>query len=117
VRSADALDKAFDTLVLEGAQAVLVLPDPMFSRERRRIANLALVPRLPTMYSERYNVDDGGLISYGYSRHESFRRAAALVDKLLKGTKPADLPVELPTKLELVINFKTAKALGLTIPP
>jgi putative ABC transport system substrate-binding protein len=117
VQSPDALDLVFDTLVREGAQAALVLPDPMFSKERGRIAKLATARRLPTMYSENYNVEDGGLISYGYNRRENYRRAAAFVDKLLKGAKPADLPVELPSKLELAINLRTAKALRLTIPP
>jgi putative ABC transport system substrate-binding protein len=89
----------------------------MFSFERRRLAELAAKNRLPTMFSFRDYVDAGGLMAYGPSIVDLFRRAAAYVDKILKGAKPADLPVEQPTKFELVINLKTAKALGLTIPP
>jgi putative ABC transport system substrate-binding protein len=90
--------------------------DAMFTSERRRIAALATAARLPTMYGLRELVEEGGLMSYGIDLHESYRRAANYVDKILKGAKPGDLPVELPTKLELVINLKTANALGLTIP-
>jgi putative ABC transport system substrate-binding protein len=89
----------------------------LFLSERRRIAALATAARLPTMYGFREHVVDGGLMSYGIDLRESFRRGAIYVDKILKGAKPGDLPLELPTKLELVINLKTAKALGLTIPP
>jgi len=117
VRSVDDLDTAFATLARERVQAVLVLPDSLFAAERRRIATLAIAGRLPTMSSERYYVEEGALISYGVNRQESYHRAAAYVDKILKGAKPEDLPVELPTKLELVINLKTAKELGLTVPP
>ena len=88
----------------------------MFLNERRRIATLAIAARLPTMYGLREHAEDGGLMSYGINLRESFRRAADYVDKIFKGTKPGDLPVELPTKFELVINLKTAKAIGLTIP-
>jgi putative ABC transport system substrate-binding protein len=88
----------------------------MFISERRRIAALAAATRLPTMYGQRENVEDGGLMSYGIDVRESFRRGATYVDKILKGAKSSDLPLELPTKLELVINLKTAKSLGLTIP-
>jgi len=116
VRSADDLDAALDKLARERVQAVLISPDPMFTAERRRIATWAVTARLATMYSESYNVSDGGLISYGVNRPENFHRAAAYVDKILKGTKPGELPVELPTKLELAINLKTAKTLDLTIP-
>jgi ABC transporter substrate binding protein len=91
-------------------------PELIFSTERRRIAALAIAARLPSMYGLREHADDGGLVSYGVALRENWRRSAYFVDKILKGTKPADLPVELPAKLELVINLKTAKALGLTVP-
>jgi putative ABC transport system substrate-binding protein len=94
----------------------LVFQDSLFLSERRRIAALATVARLPTMYGFREHVVDGGLMSYGIDLRESFRRGAMYVDKILKGAKPGDLPLELPTTLELVINLKTSNALGLTIP-
>jgi putative ABC transport system substrate-binding protein len=89
----------------------------MFYAERPRIAELAVHSRVPTIYSVREFAEAGGLMAYGVNIHESFGRAATYVDKILKGAKPADLPVEQPTKFELIINLKTAKALGLTIPP
>jgi len=99
------------------AGALTVLPSTMFGSERRRLVDLAAKNRLPAMYSWREFVDAGGLMSYGPNVADNYRRAAAYVDKILKGAKPADLPVEQPTKFELVINRKTAKTLGLTIPP
>jgi putative ABC transport system substrate-binding protein len=114
---ADDLDAAFEAWAHEHIDFGLVLQDGMFLRERRQIATLATAARLPTMYGLREHIEDGGLMSYGINLRESFRRAATYVDKLLKGAKPGDLPVELPTKLELVINLRTAKALGITIPP
>src|SRR6516225_4431813 len=84
---------------------------------RRRIASFALVSRLPTVYTSREHVEDGGLISYGVDLHQNYRRAAYFVDKILKGEKPGDLPIEFPTKVELVVNATTAKAIGVTIPP
>jgi putative ABC transport system substrate-binding protein len=94
-----------------------VLGDVMFLTHRTQLAGLATKSRLPAMYAQREYVDEGGFMSYGPVLSDNFRRAATYVDKILKGAKPADLPVERPTKFELVINLKTAKALGLTIPP
>jgi putative tryptophan/tyrosine transport system substrate-binding protein len=100
------------------AEAVLMLVwNPVLNPHRKEIAELAVKSRLPTIYREREHVEAGGLMAYGPSIPDLFRRAAIYVDKILKGAKPADLPVEQPTKFELVINRKTAKALGLTIPP
>ena len=96
--------------------ALTVVSTPMFGSERRRLVDLAAKSRLPTMFSFRGYVDAGGLMSYGSNLGDLFRRAAGYVDKILKGAKPVDLPVEQPIKFELVINLKTAKALGLTIP-
>ncbi len=89
----------------------------MLVTQRQRIAALAATARIPAIYGYREHVDDGGLISYGVDLRECFRRGAYYVDKILKGASPSDLPVEFPTKLELVINLKVAKALGLAIPP
>ena len=91
--------------------------DPFFYVNRVRIVQFAASKRLPAMYFSNVFVEAGGLIAYGSSLEESYRRAAVYVDKILRGAKPADLPVEQPTKFELVINLKTAKALGVTIPP
>jgi putative ABC transport system substrate-binding protein len=101
----------------ERVGALLVLSDAMLSSHRTRLADLAARSRLPTAYGNRESVEGGGLMSYGPSFLDLHRRSAIYVDKILKGAKPADLPVEQPTKFELVINLKTAKALGLTIPP
>jgi ABC-type uncharacterized transport system substrate-binding protein len=113
----DDLDKAFQAAVKGRARALLALNDPVYSRNRARIAELGLKYRLPTMTAEPGFAEAGGLMTYGPNILESWRRAATYVDKILKGAKPADLPVEQPTRFELVINMKTAKALGLTIPP
>ena len=110
------LDSAFSTMARGRADALIQLPSPMFYGERRRIVDLAAKHRLPAMYNAREFVDLGGLMAYGASLPDLARRAASYVDKILKGAKSADLPVEQPTKFELVINLKTAKALGLTIP-
>jgi putative ABC transport system substrate-binding protein len=99
------------------AHAMLVLTSPVAFAHRRRLVALAADHRLPVIYHRRQFVEDGGLMSYGVSQHDLDRRAATYVDRILKGARPAELPVEQPTKFELVINLKTAKALGLTIPP
>jgi putative tryptophan/tyrosine transport system substrate-binding protein len=110
-------DRAFSDMTRARAGALTVLPSNRFSREHRRLVDLAAKNRLPAMYASREFVDAGGLMSYGANFADLHRRAATYVDKILKGAKPGDLPVEQPTKLELVINLKTAKDLGLTIPP
>jgi putative ABC transport system substrate-binding protein len=110
------LDRAFSDITKARAGALTVLPGNMFFSERRRLVDLAAKNRLPAVYPLREFVDAGGLMSYGASNADMFRRAATYVDKILKGAKPADLPVEQPTKFELVINLKAAKVLGLTIP-
>jgi len=115
-RTAAELEGAFTAMARARAQAVLVLGSPIFFTERRRMAELAMRHRLPTMLDSRDYVEAGGLMSYSPSYDDLFRRGAIYVDKILKGAKPADLPVEQGTKFELVINLKTAKALGLTIP-
>ena len=111
------LDGAFRTATSERVGALLVAPGPAVSLHSKRVVDLAAKSRLPAMYGSSDFVDLGGLMSYGPSLPDLFRRAATYVDKILKGAKPADLPVEQPTTFELVINVKTAKALGLTIPP
>jgi putative ABC transport system substrate-binding protein len=110
-------DRAFSDMTRARAGALAVLGSAIFNSERRRLVDLAARNRLPTVYTSRDFADAGGLMTYGPSLADSFRRAAAYVDKILKGTKPGDLPVEQPTKFELMINLRTAKALGLTIPP
>jgi putative ABC transport system substrate-binding protein len=118
VRRADELDTAFAAMTRAGADAIIVLEEPqLIDHLRGRIVDLAATHRLPTIHSWKSSVEAGGLMSYGPSFPDMFRRVATYVDKILKGTKPADLPVERPMKFELVINLKTAKALGLTIPP
>jgi ABC-type uncharacterized transport system substrate-binding protein len=114
VRRADDIAPAF--AALDGADALYVAADPLFFNNILAISALALKARLPDMYSFREEVVAGGLLSYGASFPDLFRRAAELVDKILRGAKPADIPVEQPTKFDLVINLKTAKALGLIVP-
>jgi putative ABC transport system substrate-binding protein len=109
-------DRAFSDMTRARAGALTVLPSNMFFNERRRLVDLAAKNRLPAVYPLREYVDAGGLMAYGSDLADLFRRAAFYVDKILKGAKPGDLPIEQPTKFELVINVKTAKALGLTIP-
>ncbi len=117
VRGATEFDGAFSTIVRERASGVLVLSTPLFIGRARRLAELAMNQKLPTMFGPREHVEAGGLLSYSPDRADLYRRAAIYVDKILKGAKPADLPVQQATKFELVINMKTAKAIGLTIPP
>jgi len=117
VRADDEFGTAFRTANREHVGAVIMIDDPFTFRSRMRIAELAAKHQLPMMAGFREFTEAGGLISYGANLADSYRRAAAFVDKILKGAKPGDLPVEQPTKFELVINLKTAKALGLTIPP
>ena len=116
-RAPEQLDKAFSDMTKERAGALTVASTAMFITERRRLVALAAKNPLPVVYPWKEGVDAGGLMAYGPSVAEVFRRAATYVDRILKGAKPADLPVEQPTKFELIINLKTAKALGLTIPP
>jgi len=118
VPRAEDFDRAFSAITKDRAQA-LVLPtgNPVAFANRGQIASFAQKNRLPSIYGAKEYVDDGGLMSYGPSLPDMFRRAATFVDKILKGAKPADLPVEQPTKFELVINLKTAKQIGVTIPP
>jgi putative tryptophan/tyrosine transport system substrate-binding protein len=113
----DGLKTAFATMASERAGAVMVLTDIMFITQRRAIVELAARHRLPTVYGEREYVDAGGLMFYGANLTDMYRRAAFYVDRILKGTRPADLPIEQPTKFELVINLRTARTLGLKIPP
>ncbi|HVD85467.1 MAG TPA: ABC transporter substrate-binding protein [Bradyrhizobium sp.] len=117
VRKPDDLEAAFARLAGERADALVVLQDSLLFSEHRRILALAAAARLPAIWTTRLFAEAGGLIGYGIDEADSFRRAASLIDKILKGAKPGELPVELPTKFELVINLKTAKALGLEIPP
>jgi len=116
VKGVSELERAFATISKVRPDALIMVADRFLLAERTRIVEFAEKHRLPTMYPYREMVRDGGLMSYSPSYPDSFRRAAKYIDKILKGTKPADLPVEQPTKFELVINLKTAKALGLTIP-
>jgi len=116
-RGPSDIDSAFAAMTSEQAGAVMVLVDSMLLDHRTRIADLAARRRLPAVYGLSDHVEAGGLMAYGPNRLDIFRRAATYVDKILKGAKPGDLPVEQPTKFALVINLKTAKALGLTIPP
>jgi putative ABC transport system substrate-binding protein len=116
VRERQGIDDAFAAMARERAQALLVMTDPMFSVERERIVDLAAKHRLPGIFGWREFAEAGGLLSYDPNLADMYRRLATYVDKILKGVKPGDLPIEQPTKFELVINLKTAKALGLTIP-
>jgi putative ABC transport system substrate-binding protein len=116
IRGAEDIAPTFESLK-SGAQAVYVCSDALVNTNRVRINTFALVARMPTMHSNREHVDVGGLMSYGPNFPDLFRRTSDHVDKILRGAKPADIPVEQPTKFDLVINLSTAKALGLTVPP
>ncbi len=117
VRTTDEIGDVFRQFVHEHVGVIMVFTDALFTTMRRQIAAFALASRLPTIFAERESVEEGGLISYGVSRSRTYYRAAYYVDRILKGEKPGDLPIEFPTKLELVINIATAKALGITVPP
>ena len=110
-------EKAFSRMASDRANALLMIPDPTFDTQQKHLAELAVKNRMPAIYNKSVFAEAGGLLAYGANYLDFFRRAATYVDKILKGTKPADLPVEQPTKFELVINLKTAKQIGLTIPP
>lgn len=117
VRQSNELERAFSALTAWRAGAVLAVSDPVFGNVLVQLSALAVTNRLPAMYASREFAKAGGLIAYGPNFSDNYRRAATYVDRILKGANPADLPVEQPTKFDLVINAKTAKALGLTIPP
>jgi putative tryptophan/tyrosine transport system substrate-binding protein len=116
-RRADELASAFDKLTQAQAQCVIVQPNGLFENQRNAIIALALAARLPSIFEQRQDVEAGGMLSYGINETEGSRRAATYVDRILKGAKPADLPIEFPTEIELIINRKTADALGVNIPP
>jgi putative ABC transport system substrate-binding protein len=115
-QTSDEIERAFAQLSAKSADGVVLLPDPTVIEHSRRIAELAQSARLPTAFQRRENVDAGGLFSYGPDLNYQLRQAAFYVDRILKGEKPAELPVQQPTKVELVINLKTARMLGLTVP-
>jgi putative ABC transport system substrate-binding protein len=117
VRDPKDIETAFRAVSKEQADAVLVLPSPITFSHRRRVIAFAEQGRLPAMFSFPEFVEDGGLMSYGANIADLYRRAATYVDKILKGAKPADLPIEQPTKFELIINLRAAKQIGLTVPP
>jgi putative ABC transport system substrate-binding protein len=116
VRAADGFEKVFAVLSKERPDGLYVAGSPLTNANQKRIAGFALKSRIPSVYTDRDAVDAGGLMYYGADIADSYRRVAYYVDRILKGAKPADLPVEQPTKFELVINLKSARALGLTIP-
>jgi ABC-type uncharacterized transport system substrate-binding protein len=117
VESAAQYDSAFAVMVRERADAVLVLSTPLYIAGAKRLAELTLAHKLPSLFGPRHHVGAGGLMSYSPDRADLYRRGATYVDKILRGMDPADLPVQQPTKFELAINLKTAKALGLDVPP
>ena len=117
VRNPMELDNAFESATKLGVQALLAVPDPFLQSHRKQIVDFATRSRLPAIYTDPEYVEDGGLMSYAANPLEFYTRAASFVDRILKGEKPGDIPIEQPTKFELVINLKTAKQIGLTIPP
>jgi putative ABC transport system substrate-binding protein len=116
-RTAEEFDGAFATMTRERVNGFLAVASPLTNLQRAQLAELALKHRLPGIFSRRENVEAGGLMSYGADRTDLYRRAAVYIDKILKGARPADLPVEQASRYQLVINLKTAKVLGLEIPP
>jgi putative ABC transport system substrate-binding protein len=116
VQAPDKFEAAFAAIISAHAGALIVLPDPLLYGQHPRVVTFTAASHLPTLFPEREVAEAGGLIAYGPSIPASFRRAAAYVDKILRGAKPADLPVEQPTKFELVVNLQTARAIGVTIP-
>ena len=117
VRSLDDFESAFARAKKERAQALITTPGALFNTQQRRVLDFAAKNRLPAMYHYSEFVEAGGLMSYGPDNTDLFRRAADFVDKILKGAKPADIPVEQPTKFEFIVNLKAAKQIGVTIPP
>jgi putative ABC transport system substrate-binding protein len=117
LNSADQFNSAFKDAINAGSAALAVTPNPLTNSNRKLIADLAVKHRLPTIYPREVFVENGGLMSYGADQDEPYKRVASMIDKILKGAKPADLPVEQPTKFELVINLKAAKQIDLAIPP
>jgi putative tryptophan/tyrosine transport system substrate-binding protein len=117
VPNPNELDSIFAAMTRAGAEALITLADAVLWNHRTRVVELTAQHRLPAMFPEREFADAGGFMAYGPSVPDSFRRAAVYVDRILKGAKPGDLPVEQPTQFDLVINLKTAKALGITMPP
>ena len=115
--SPSGIDAAFVRMVSDQAQALLIFADPFMNGQIQKLADLSLKNRLPSIYGFREFADAGGLLAYGASTHWVTRRAAFYVDKIYKGANPGDLPIEQPTTFELVINLKTAKALGIDVPP
>jgi putative ABC transport system substrate-binding protein len=117
VTGSNGFENAFHEAKASHADALIIMPDPLFAGSLKRLAEFATKYRLPSTFHLKEYADHGGLVAYGVDRTDQFHRAASFVDKILKGAKPADLPVEQPTKFELVINLKTAKALGIPVPP
>jgi ABC-type uncharacterized transport system substrate-binding protein len=115
-KSGEEFEAAFQSLSAKGVNGVVLLADPSLVENRRRIAEVALKTQIPTAFQRRESVEAGGLFSYGSSLSDQLRLATLYVDRILKGAKPAELPVEQPTKFELVVNLKTAKSLGLDVP-
>jgi putative ABC transport system substrate-binding protein len=117
IASSEAIAVGFETATTGSAEALVILPNAMFWNQRARFVALAAKNRMPAIYPEREYADDGGLLAYGANVPDNFRRAAGYVDKILKGAKPGDLPIQRPVKFEFLVNLKTANALGLSIPP